>query len=78
MIIAASIVAVLVTIILGIVAIICTHLFSTAKYSNTHRIDELEAQFAEWQGHKRADPKEIHDRLVALENKAGIMIGTRR
>lgn len=66
------------TCILGLVAIVCVSLFSTAKYGNTHRLNELEAQMAEWQGTKRADPKEIHERLVALENKAGVMIGGRR
>lgn len=78
MIIAISIVTVLVSIILGLVAIVCVSLFSSAKYSNTQRIDELEAQMAEWQGRKQANPAEIHERLVTLENRAGVMIGTRR
>jgi len=78
MIIAICIAAVLVTIILGLVAIVCVSLFSQHKYGNTHRIDVIEEQLAEWQGIKRADPKEINDRLIALENRAGIMIGGRR
>ncbi len=78
MIIAISIVAVLITIILGLVAIVCVSLFSTAKYGQTHRIDELEAFVAEWKGQKKLNPVEINDRIIALENRAGIQIGQRR
>lgn len=78
MIIAISIVAVLVTIIVAITAIICTHLFANYKYGNTNQLETLQAQFDAWSSEKRANPTEIHERLVALENRAGVMIGTRR
>lgn len=78
MIIAASIVTVLVTLVVAITAIICVQINSSYRYGNTARLEEIETQLAAWAAVKRADPKELHERLVALENKAGIMIGNRR
>lgn len=78
MIIAICIAAVLVTIILGLVTIVCVSLFSTAKYGHSHRIDELEAFVESWNAQKKLDPKDVNDRLIALENRAGVMIGGRR
>jgi len=73
-----AITTILVTLILGLVTIVSVSLFSTAKYSNTDRIEKMEALMAEWAGEKKLNPVEIHDRIVALENRAGVMIGTRR
>lgn len=78
MIVAISIVAVLGMLIFALTSIVCVSLFTQNKYGATHRLTILEDQFAAWGGEKRIDPKEVHDRLVALENRAGVMIGTRR
>ena len=78
MIVAISIVAVLVTLVVAITSIVCVHLYSAARYGNTSRLEEIEAQLEAWNTKKHANPVEIHERLVALENRAGIMIGTRR
>lgn len=76
--IAIAITTVLVTLILGLVAIVCVSLYSSAKYSNTQRIDEMEATLEAWASKKQLNPVEVHDRLVALENRAGVMVGQRR
>lgn len=76
-----AITAVLMTIIIGLVAIVCVSLFSSAKYGATHRIDELQARIDEWElANDKDNPKlkEHHDRLVTLENRAGVSIGARR
>lgn len=73
-----AITTILVTLILGLVTIVSVSLFSSAKYSNSDRIAAMEEQMAAWAGEKKLNPVEIHDRLVALENRAGVMIGQRR
>lgn len=78
MIIAAYVVGFLVACVAALTAIVCVHLFTQNKYGSTNRLDILEEQFEAWSNKKQANPVEIHERLVALENRAGIMIGTRR
>ena len=73
--IAIAITTILVSIILGLVAIVCVHVFADHKYGNSNRLAVLEEQMEAWTSEKRLNPKEVHERLVALENRAGVMIG---